>query len=234
MYRQRSVLGVIPARGGSKGLPRKNVLPLAGRPLIAWTIEQAKASRHLDRCVVTTEDEEIAAIARRWGGDVPFLRPRELGGDATPTIEVLRHVLGALGTSYDYIALLEPTSPLRRKDDIDHAIEQLVDREQEADSLVSLGAVHLEHPCILKRLSGGYVVPYLEAPLKVTRRQELEEALFPYGVIYLSKREALLRTGTFYQERTLPYPIERWQNYEVDDAHDLACIEAVLKQVSGT
>ena len=118
-------------------------------------------------------------------------------------------------------------------DDIDRAIEQLIGREREADSLVSLGVVQLEHPSITKRMEGDFVAPYIDGLTPVTRRQQLQEAFFPYGVIYLSKRETLLETGTFYQKRTLSYRIERWQNYEVDDACDWVCVEAVLRQARG-
>ena len=131
---------------------------------------------------------------------------------------------------FDYIALLEPTSPLRKINDIDSAIEKLIDHEAEADSLVSVGEVQLEHPSIMKGIDGDYVKPYETNARIITRRQELDKVFFPYGVIYLSKTEKLIKHGTFYHERTIPYFIERWQNYEVDDIYDFICIDAVMKQ----
>lgn len=231
MHEGKNILGMIPARGGSKGLPRKNLIPLGGKPLIAWTIAQALASRLLDRVIVDTDDPEIAECARRCGAEVPFLRPAELARDETPIIDVIRHAIGhfeSMSIAYDYVALLEPTSPLRASRDIDTAVATLVDGEREADSLVSVGRVQLEHPSIVKRINGKYVEPYIPSGKSAARRQDLDEAYFPYGVIYLSKTVTLLESGSFYQERTIPHFLERWQNYEVDDLYDLLCIEAVL------
>ena len=232
MYKEMSILGIIPARGGSKGLPGKNVLELSGKPLIAWSIERAISSRYLDKVIVSTDDKKIAETAEKYGAEIPFLRPREIAVDTTPMIDVIVHAVDyfkARNLSYDYIALFEPTSPLRKKDDIDNAIEQLIDNEKDADSLVSLGEVHMEHPSIVKIINSGYVSPYESDTGKITRRQELGKVYFPYGVIYLSKTEKLIEEGTFYQERTLPFYIERWQNYEIDDIYDFKCIEAVMK-----
>jgi len=231
MYKDRTVLGLIPARGGSKGLPNKNIREMAGKPLIAWTIEKAIASQYLDRVIVSTDDNEIAETAARIGAEVPFMRPAEFAEDKTPMMDVINHAIEFFkreGISYDYVALLEPTSPLRKDRDIDNAIEQLIDNEKVADSLVSVGEVHLEHPSIMKEISTGYVQPYEQVNAKITRRQDLNAVYFPYGVIYLARTEALIKSGTFYQEQTVPYPIERWQNYEVDDLYDFMCIEAVI------
>ncbi len=241
MYNNRSVLGIIPARGGSRGLPGKNIREMCGMPLIAWTVEQALSSRYLDRVIVSTDDNEIAEISERYGAEVPFLRPEELAGDCTPMIDVILHAVDFYKNkdmTFDCIALMEPTSPLRRIDDIDRAIEKLIRHEAEADSLVSVGEVSLEHPSIMKRITRGYVKPYEAGTGIITRRQELDRVFFPYGVIYLSKTETLLECRTFYQQRTIPFFIERWQNYEVDDIYDFVCIEAVMslmlnKQAAG-
>ena len=232
MYKDRTILGIIPARGGSKGLPRKNILEMSGKPLVAWTIERAISSKYLDMVIVNTDDNEIANISVKYGAEVPFLRPEKLAGDKTPMIDVIIHTIDFLeeeNKAFDYVALLEPTSPLRKIDDIDCAIEELIDHEEEADSLVSAGEVHLEHPSIMKRITGDYVKPYETNAQIITRRQELDKVFFPYGVIYLSKTEKLIRYKTFYLERTRPFFIERWQNYEVDDIYDFVCIEAVMK-----
>ena len=213
-------------------MPRKNVLPLLGKPLIAWTIEKAVSSKFLDRVIVSTDDEEIADISKQHGAELPFSRPKELAQDETSMMDVVNHTIdhfNSKNVSFDYIALLEPTSPLRKEDDIDRAIKVLVDNEIEADSLVSLGEVHMEHPSIVKRVTGQYVAPYETVSKNVYRRQDLEKVFFPYGVVYLSKTDKLVKSNTFYQERTVPYFIERWQNYEVDDLLDFICIEAVLK-----
>ncbi|MDO8962983.1 MAG: acylneuraminate cytidylyltransferase family protein [Coriobacteriia bacterium] len=232
MHQGRTVLALILARGGSKGLPCKNVLPLRGRPLITWTIEAALAAGAIDRVVVTTDDERIASVSRETGADVPFLRPAELALDTSPSVDAVLHALdfleGADGEVFDYIALLEPTSPLRAPGDIDRAIELLFANEDRADAVVSVGEVHMEHPAIVKRVEDGYLRPFVDEVATVTRRQDLGPALFPYGVIYLVKVAVLRETRSFYPDRTIPLPIERWQNYEIDDAYDLAVVEAVL------
>lgn len=223
------ILGLIPARGGSKRLPRKNIEPFLGRPLVAWTIEQAKKSKLLDRVVVTTEDEKIAAISRKEGAEVPFLRPKELARDESPTIDAVLHALDWFeerGENFDIVALLEPTSPLRKDDDIDRAIRLFLDSLQWADSLVSIGDVHLENPYIMKKIEACDVKPFIDVD-KIKERPE--RICFPYGVIYMSKSESLRESRTFYQKMTIPYPIERWQNYEIDDVYDRVCIEAVFR-----
>jgi len=231
VYSDLRTLALIPARGGSKGLPRKNVLEIAGKPLIAWTIEAALASDHIDAVVVTTDDPEIAELARAHGAEVPFLRPAELALDTSPSIDAVLHALDALaadGRTFDFLALLEPTSPLRAPGDIDRAIELLAANEADADAVVSLGEVHMEHPSIVKRIADGRLEPYVVESAKVTRRQDLDRAYFPYGVVYLSKVSSLRETKSFYPERAMPMLIERWQNYEIDDVYDMVCVDAIL------
>ncbi|MGZ7067929.1 MAG: acylneuraminate cytidylyltransferase family protein [Methanobacterium sp.] len=222
------ILCIIPARGGSKRLTGKNILDLCGKPLIAWTIEQARASKYLDKIIVSTDDEEIARISREYGAEVPFLRPAQFAEDDSPTIDAIKHAIEFLknqGELYDILVLLEPTSPLRKKDDIDKAINIFLKENYRSDSLVSLGKVHLEDPVIMKKVDSGLVKPFID----VNMHQSDFEAYFPYGVIYLSKIDKLLQNKTFYQEHTVPYLIERWQNYEVDDIYDFICIESIMK-----
>ncbi|MGZ7095272.1 MAG: acylneuraminate cytidylyltransferase family protein [Methanobacterium sp.] len=222
------ILCIIPARGGSKRLTGKNILDLCGKPLIAWTIEQARASKYLDKIIVSTDDEEIARISREYGAEVPFLRPAQFAEDDSPTIDAIKHAIEFLknqGELYDILVLLEPTSPLRKKDDIDKAINIFLKENYRSDSLVSLGKVHLEDPVIMKKVDSGLVKPFID----VNMHQSDFEAYFPYGVIYLSKIDKLLQNKTFYQDHTVPYLIERWQNYEVDDIYDFICIESIMK-----
>lgn len=232
MYKQKRILGFIPARGGSKGLPRKNILPLYGKPLIVWTIEAAKMSNCLDALVVSTDDKEIADVAKEYGAQVPFMRPKEFAQDSSPTSDAIFHGLDFLksqGQEYDYIALLEPTSPLRKKDDIDRAIQTLIDNPS-VDTLVSLGEVHMEHPRIVKKMSEqGLVIPYVDLP-PIYQRQQADLAYFPYGVIYISRVDVYRETKTFYTDKTLPHFIDRWQNYEIDDELDLHIIEFIMQK----
>ena len=234
MYKKKNILVVIPARGGSKGLPRKNILKLCKKPLIAWTIEAARKSRYVDRAVVSTDDPEIAKISRRHKAEVPFMRPKELARDNSSTIDAMMHAVDHFaerGEKFDYLALLEPTSPLRSENDIDKGMKKLIDNEDHADSLVSVGKIALEHPLIAKKIDKkGYVTPFSgrKEPL-VTRRQEARDTYFPYGVIYSSKINTLRKFRTFYQKKTIPYFIERWQNYEIDDIYDFKCVETILE-----
>ncbi|HOE16852.1 MAG TPA: acylneuraminate cytidylyltransferase family protein [Syntrophorhabdaceae bacterium] len=232
MYKGRRILAVITARGGSKGLPGKNIKPLLGKPLIVWTIEKALESDYIDRVVVSTDSGDIAAIAKGHGAEVPFKRPKRLSGDRVGSYDVVAHAIEYLarkGDVFDYVALLEPTSPLRKKGDIDRAIMKLVDDEKRADSLVSFGQVTLEHPAVIKKLSsGGFMVPYVKNPEKATGRQGYSPVYFPYGVIYITKISSFYRYQGFYQPRTIPYFVERWQCYEVDDMYDLMAIETIL------
>jgi CMP-N-acetylneuraminic acid synthetase len=227
----RSVIAVIPARAGSKGLPGKNIRPLCGKPLVAWSIESALKSRYVDEVLVSTDGEDIARVAGQFGAKVPFRRPAELAGDSATTLSVVEHALdyyGKLGRTFEVLVLLEPTSPLREDDDIDNMLERLVARWERFDSIVSLGEVR-EHPSIMKRLRGELIEPYCEGLALTTRRQDNPPAFFPYGVAYIVKVDALLRERKFYTERCCYYLLKRYQGYEIDDLHDFLCVEAVMR-----
>jgi CMP-N,N'-diacetyllegionaminic acid synthase len=232
MINGRSVIAIIPARGGSKGLPGKNILPVCGKPLIAWSIDKAAKSRYLDQVLVSTDSSEIADVARRQGANVPFLRPAELATDDASTYDVIRHVLEycrtAQGSEFNYVVLLEPTSPLREDGDIDRMLEALDGRTEEFDAIVSIGEV-TQHPSIMKRLIGDRIEPFSSALAQTNRRQDNSPAYFPYGVAYVAKTHVLLAENTFYTRRCMSFPIKRYQNYEIDDIYDLICVEAVMR-----
>ena len=234
MYKDKKILGLIPARGGSKGLPGKNIKPLLGIPLIAWTVKQALRSKYLDRVIVSTDSMEIARAAKKYGAEIPFMRPKELAADKSNIIDTVLHALSYFeksGINFDYLALLETTSPLRKDNDIDKAIKKLIDCGGKAESLVSVGKIALEHPEYAKIITGNNrVKPYACNGRRPTAlRQKLPDAYFPYGVIYLSKVSAIKKYNAVYPGRIWPYVIERWQNYEINDILDFLCIEAILK-----
>jgi len=233
MYKNKRILGIITARGGSKGLPRKNIKKLLGKPLIVWTIEKALESRYLDKLIVSTDDHLIARISKKYGAGVPFKRPKKLAQDKSKSIDVIIHAIDFLKKKkdlFDYILLLEPTSPLRNNGDIDKAISKLVDTD--SDSLISFGKITLEHPHFAKKLTNhGYMVPFFGHTKKLGRRQDLSCAHYPYGAIYISSVKSLYKYRTFYQKKTLPYFLERWQCYEIDDIYDFITVEAVLKNI---
>jgi len=229
---KRKILAFIPARSGSKGLPGKNIIKVAGLPLIAYSINSGRSAKLVDKILVSTDSPQIGRVAKRYGAIVPFLRPAKLATDTAPTIDAVMHALRWLedsGEQYDAVALLEPTSPLRKAGDIDRAIKILLDNWEKTDAVVSLGEIALESPYIAKKVQNGYVRPLIKVPGLTTRRQDLPKAYFPYGVIYLCKTTTLEKEKTFYPKRIMPYYIERWQNYEVDDIWNLVTIEAVFK-----
>ena len=228
----KRILAVVPARGGSKGLPGKNIRPLQGKPLICWTLDSARRSLYIDKVFVSTDSAEIADVCNNYGVDVPALRPLALAQDSTPSVDVMLYTLDLLekqGEKYDYLLLLEPTSPLRDNGDLDNIIK-LATAHPEADGVISVGQVHTEHPLIIKKIEQtGYLCPYIEKKNKIFQRQQEDEALFPYGVGYLVKVDRFRQRKTIYMDCMLPYYIERWQNYEIDDIYDFVCIEAILK-----
>ena len=226
-----TILAIIPARGGSKGVPRKNIRPLAGRPLIGWTIAAALAAKGLDRVVVSTEDEEIADIARALGAEVPFLRPAELAADTSSTLDVLRHVVAELerrdGYRPDAVMTLQPTSPLRSPAHIDEAAALFV-ADPQAESLVSFVEVpHIFHPrSVMKRDASGYMVPYLDDP-QPTRRQDKEPVFARNGAAIYITRTACLDRFVF-GGRLLAYMMDEAHSLDIDTEADLARAEAIL------
>ncbi len=232
MYKGSKILAIVTARGGSKGLPGKNIKMLNGKPLIMWTLSRILDSRLVDKVFVSTDSREIADVCEQGGVKVPGLRPAYLATDGASSMDVLEYTIQELekaGEEYDYMLLLEPTSPLRKKDDIDNMI-RLAGDNPARDGVISVGKVHLEHPSIIKKISSeGCIVPYAPAQPSVYQRQQHDEALFPYGVGYLIKISVLKEKHTIYTDNVIPYYIERWQNYEIDDIYDFKCIEAIMQ-----
>lgn len=188
------VLGVIPARGGSKGVPGKNIKPLGGVPLIGHTIAAAAGATLLTRTIVSTDDDVIASVAVSLGADVPFTRPAELATDSARAIDVLQHAVAAVGGPYDAVVMLQPTTPFRTSGDIDGALELL--EASGADSVISVVEVGGHHPARMKFLDGDRLVdpPYCEA-YENQARQELEPMYLRNGAIYAT-RTAVLERGS--------------------------------------
>jgi N-acylneuraminate cytidylyltransferase/CMP-N,N'-diacetyllegionaminic acid synthase len=231
LKKQGRVLAVIIARGGSKGLPLKNIRLLAGKPLIAYTIDAALQARLLDRTVVSTDDRQIAEIARQYGAEIPFLRPPELAQDETTVYPVLSHAVQWLenceGYRPDYVMLLQPTSPLRTAGDIDNAIVLALERN--ADGVVSLCETK-HHPYWTKRVTeDGQVVEFAPLDRAYDRRQELPRAYALNGAIYLCKREILLECQTFYTDRTYAYIMPIEHSLDIDTPWDLHLAELILQ-----
>jgi len=198
------VLGIVPARGGSKGIPGKNVRPLGGKPLLVHTAEAALAARRLTRVVLTTDDEGIAEIGRGCGLEVPFLRPAELAMDDTPTLPVLQHVVTALektGDRFDAVCLLQPTSPFRRAGDIDGCIELL--ETADLDAVVSVLPVPPEHNphWVYFRDGDGLLRLATGEDQPIPRRQELPPAFHRDGSVYVTRRNVLMEGNSLYGKR---------------------------------
>jgi len=220
-----ATLGLIPARGGSKSVPRKNVRELAGKPLIAWTVEAALASA-LDRVVVSTDDEEIAEVARAAGAEVPFLRPVELARDDTTDLPVYRHALAALGSEPVAVAWLRPTAPLRAVADIDAAVELLL--ETGADAVRSV--CRAEHsPYWMGRLDDGRFVPLLDAI--PDRRQLLPDVYRLNGAVDVARCSSVRDVLFGGDVRAYVMPLER--SADIDSELDLAVAELLLARAAG-
>jgi N-acylneuraminate cytidylyltransferase len=223
---QDRLLAVIPARGGSKGVPRKNVRVVAGLPLIAWTLKAARESRFIDTVMVSTDDHEIANVARAHGGDVPFMRDARLASDEAPTMDVVLDVLQRC-PGYGWVILLQPTSPLRQADDIDAAIKRCL--AANAPSCVSICSVQ-ESPYWMYSVSeSGHMKP-LMPPTELTRRQDLPPIYSLNGAIYLARVDWLLRERTFVRAETIAHemPVER--SLDIDTESDLLQLKTHLER----
>ena len=230
MIKSKKVLAVIPARGGSKGLPGKNIRPLLGKPLIVWTIENAKESKYIDQICISTDSPEIAAVAESAGVKVPFLRPAELAGDKSTSFEATKHAIDFyrnLGQEFEYIVLLEPTSPIRKKTDIDEMLEKLNHSSANFDAITSIGRINFSTSLLLEIVNKTEI--QFPAITKAGRRQDDIPHYYPFGVAYISKIKVLLHEKTFYPKRQTYFIIDRSQCYEIDDIYDFTCVEQILK-----
>jgi CMP-N,N'-diacetyllegionaminic acid synthase len=219
-------LGLIPARGGSKGIPRKNVKLIAGKPLIVWTIEAALRSSLLDAVVVSTDDPEIAEVARCAGAQVPFMRPAELAQDKTPGIDPVLHALAQL-PQFDSVLLLQPTSPLRNTDDIDACLRLAT--QQHAPSVVSVSEPDT-HPYWTYRLTGGQTLERFIAAEPAARRQDLPAAVALNGALYFADANWLRRSGGLVGTETLAYVMPRERSIDLDTPLDWKFAELLLKE----
>jgi CMP-N-acetylneuraminic acid synthetase len=226
-------LGVVPARGGSKGIPRKNLAMLAGRPLLAYTADAARASRRLTRVVLSTDSAEIAAAGEALGLDVPFMRPADLSTDDTPMLPVLQHALETMATAgvdSDVVVLLQPTSPLRRAEHIDAGVALL--ESSGADSVVSVVEVpHQYHPRSVMTIDGGRLRPVMEGPA-ATRRQDKPRVYARNGPAVLAVRSAVLRAGSLYGNDTCPLVMSPRESLDIDDAWDLELADLILPKTT--
>ncbi len=231
---QSTTLALILARGGSKGLPRKNVLDLCGKPLIAWTIQAALESQQTSACVVSSDDQEIIDTAKAWGASVPFVRPPELATDTASSMDCVLHALdwfAAQGTHYDTIMLLQPTSPLRNAADIDAALGSF----HASGANASLAVSACEHPpqWVYSLSPAGRLAPLFEGA-HTKRRQDLPPCYSPNGAIYIAKVSWLRLSKSFVDTETLPYIMPRERSIDIDTLFDFKLAECVLRGITQT
>lgn len=219
-------LALIPARGGSRGIPRKNVRELGGKPLIAWTIEAALAAKGVERVVVSTEDEEIAAIARTWGAETPFMRPAELASDTAPGIAPVLHAVEQL-PGHDSLVLLQPTSPLRSAVQIDALLEFAA--EHQASSVVSVCEVE-EHPAWMFRKAADETLAPYAALKEAARRQDLPSLYSLNGAMYWVRTDWLRATGSLVGEGTRGFVMDAESSTDIDTMLDWRLAELLMTE----
>lgn len=232
---EEPVLGIIPARGGSRGLPGKNLRPLAGQSLVARAGAVARASGVIDRVVLSTDSPAIAEEGRRAGIEVPFMRPATLAADETPMLAVLRHAVEALeadGWTPAIIVLLQPTSPLRRPAHVREAVTRL--RDSGADSVVSVVELprHLS-PDYVMRITDGELKPFLPEGERITRRQDARPAYVRDGTVYAFWRATLARHDSIYGARCLPLIVAADESVTIDVPADWEAAERLLQERAG-
>lgn len=234
-----NILGLIPARGGSKSIPHKNIADLRGRPLLAYTCEAASGSAQIARVVLSTDDEQIAAVGQRCGVQVPFMRPAELSRDDTPSILVAQHAIRWLADHErwrtDILVLLQPTSPLRQSHHIDAALAAM--RDADADTVVSVVKVpHRYSPYNIMRMEADRLRDFWEDPLPFDRfrRQNLPVLYARNGPAVLASRAAvILDKSSFYGEHIVPYIMREEDSVDIDTPFDLRLAVWLLDQRDG-
>jgi N-acylneuraminate cytidylyltransferase len=226
MIRNKTILAIIPARGGSKGVVRKNIRQLGKKPLIAWTIEAAMGSDYIDRLILSSEDEEIIKIAKDWGCEVPFQRPMELAEDDTPGIAPVIHALEVL-PGFDYVVLLQPTSPLRQVVDIDGCIEKCI--FSNAEACVSVTEV-TESPYWMYTVTENERIESLvRVDKSFLRRQDLPQVFKLNGAVYVAQCDWLKESKSFLSENTIAYVMPLHRSLDIDSELDLKIAEMIME-----
>ena len=229
MYNNQRILALIPARGGSKGIKDKNIVPLLGKPLISYSIEAGKASKYIDTIVVSTDNQEIAEVAVLYGADIPFLRPKELALDTSKTIDAVIHAIDLINSKkpvYDVLILLQPTQPLRTSFDIDRAIETYFENDENDLASVSLVT---DHPLLIRSISeNGNLIPLLQKN-STCRRQDMPPYYRINGCIYINKIKEL-NYNTSFNDNLVPYIMPQNHSIDIDCIDDLHIAEMYLRE----
>lgn len=228
-----STLAIVPARGGSKGIPGKNIAPLGGKPLIRYTLDVAFQVDRIDRVLVSTDDMDIANVAREAGCDIPFLRPASMAGDHARTADAVLHAINELqsrfGERYETVVLLQPTSPFRSVTDLEKAIDLFDSLDH--GSVVSVELIDEPHPYKMKVMVGGCLRPLMEGTDSSIPRQELPPVYGLNGAIYISRVSDLNASGSFFSEPCLPLIMPWERSVNINGPRDMILAQAVLKSI---
>lgn len=228
------VLAVIPARGGSRGVPKKNIRPVCGKPLIAYTIETANTLRdRFHAVIVSTDDEEITVVSKKYGADVPFIRPAKLAAHHAPTMPALQHAVEFIerrdDIRMDWVLLLQPTVPLRSAEDIERSLELAF--RGGCDSVISVTRVFSTHPILMKKIENGTLVPYCIEEKEGTRRQDYDPpAYMRNGAIYLTRRDILMETNSIWGDTIRPYVMPPERSIGIDSEIELRLAELMITE----
>lgn len=231
MKKRTTILGIIPARGGSKRIPKKNIVLINNKPLIYWTIRAAKKSKRLDDFVVSSDSAAILSVAKMYGAQSPFRRPKILARDTTPSLPVIQHALLAMekinGKQYTHVVILEPTSPLRLGSDIDGAIEKAI--RTKADSVISVYRLEDIHPVRTKKIVRDQLLPFSIPEHEGTRRQDLAPAYYRNGAVYVISRKTLLEMNSLWGKVSRPYIMPEERSIDIDSSVSLRLAEQYLR-----
>lgn len=228
MFENLKVLGIIPARGGSKGVPRKNLRLVGGKPLIGRAVETALGSRYIDRLILSSEDPEIIDTAKEYGCDVPFVRPQELAADESVTNDVILHAMKSMMEKYDVVVCLQVTSPLVTSDDIDGVIRTCV--EKKTGSCVSVCEVDKSPFWMFTMPEEKMLTPLMGDSYLTKRRQELPKTYIPNGAVFVAKWDWFLKHKTFYGSSTAGYVMPRSRSLDIDTENDFNLLEFLMKK----
>jgi len=228
MINGKKVLAIIPARGGSKGLPGKNIKLLYGKPMIAWTIEESLKSKYIDKLIVSTDSEDIGKTSIQFGAEVPFIRPKELASDSAKSIDVIKHGIDFFENQFKVIILLQPTSPLRTVKDIDYALEEM--RRKNVQAVVSV--CELEHPIqwVGKLTKDKRMVNFTMNKYKNKNRQELEKHYKYNGALYIADIDYFLENNGFIGNETFAFVMEKEKSVDIDTLFDFKLAEFFFKE----
>jgi len=226
------ILGVIPARAGSKGIKNKNIIDFGGHPLIKYTIDSAIGSKMITDCIVSTDSKEIALLSESFGMDCPFIRPKHLSDDRSQSLPVIEHALSFMEKKnhivYDAIIMLQPTTPLRSSEDIDKALTVLMDTK--SDSVISVVEVEGNHPLRMKRIVNNRLINYIDQGYEDMRpRQDLPPAYIRNGAIYATLRSVLVNEKSFSGQNSYPFIMSKGKSINIDSISDLQLCLIYLK-----